>query len=138
MKETTSVSKLYKVSRNRCDCHPETCCCRPWLVLDPSGYEVAGFHSEYDALKLVNILNVAQTTQTDTRNDKPLAEISPECQSYRIERNRCDCHPETCSCGSWVMIDPAENKITTFRTRVEGENFIQQLNHALAVAEAGA
>lgn len=28
---------MYKVERNRCDCHPETCGCNPWKIVDENG-----------------------------------------------------------------------------------------------------
>jgi len=36
----TAMTEQYTVARNRCNCHPETCSCNPWVVLNPEGMVV--------------------------------------------------------------------------------------------------
>lgn len=48
----------YKVEYNYCDCHPETCCCNKWKVLDTEGQLVATFYEKEDALKLRDTLKI--------------------------------------------------------------------------------
>lgn len=48
----------YKVQYNYCSCHPETCACNPYKVVDIStGQEVASFYLKNDAQIFCNILN---------------------------------------------------------------------------------
>lgn len=48
----------YRVEYNHCNCHPETCCCNPYKVVNTTtGEGVATFYLEADAQKLCNLLN---------------------------------------------------------------------------------
>lgn len=47
----------YKVAYNHCDCHPETCCCNPWKVVDSDGKKVTTFYHDYDARHYVEEWN---------------------------------------------------------------------------------
>lgn len=48
----------YEVRRNYCDCHPETCCCKPWgLFHKVTGEKIATFYSKSDAVSLCEKLN---------------------------------------------------------------------------------
>ena len=33
---------------------------------------------------------------------------------YKLERNKCRCHPETCCCDDWVIIKNGEKFVTIF------------------------
>lgn len=46
---STKPVAVYRVQRNSCDCHPETCCCNPWAVHAPGGEKVDTFYSQSDA-----------------------------------------------------------------------------------------
>jgi len=49
----------YEVLRNRCDCHPETCCCRPWAVFQGKE-KVETFHVKEVAENIAQLLNAAE------------------------------------------------------------------------------
>jgi hypothetical protein len=36
---------------------------------------------------------------------------------YRIVSNWCDCHPETCCCNDYAIVDKFGNKVTTAFSR---------------------
>jgi len=42
---------------NHCNCHPETCCCNDWLVLDKRGTKVDTFYAKESADRVANTLN---------------------------------------------------------------------------------
>lgn len=42
----------YHVRGNRCNCHPETCCCNDWVVHGPNG-ERHSSHYQYEVAELV-------------------------------------------------------------------------------------
>lgn len=48
---------MITVKRNYCNCHPETCCCDPYKVVDDSGKTIATFYDKSDAKRLVDMLN---------------------------------------------------------------------------------
>lgn len=41
--------RRYTAERTRCDCHPETCCCREWQVTAPDGSQVTTFNDKQQA-----------------------------------------------------------------------------------------
>ena len=47
----------YLVEVNRCNCHPETCCCNDWVLYDPDGEKITTFFHKKDAEKLADTLN---------------------------------------------------------------------------------
>lgn len=49
----------YKIKGNNCRCHPETCCCDPYLVVDTQKNDerVASFYKLPDAENLLKHLN---------------------------------------------------------------------------------
>ncbi len=49
--------KQATVVRNHCDCHPETCCCNDWKVLDKNGIKVDTFYAKESAVMFANALN---------------------------------------------------------------------------------
>ena len=49
--------KKATVVRNNCDCHPETCCCNDWLVLDKQGVKIDTFYAKESAVRVANTLN---------------------------------------------------------------------------------
>jgi hypothetical protein len=51
------VGKKYTVARNRCNCHPETCCCDPWVILDPNGKRFTTVFDEKTAHTIANAMN---------------------------------------------------------------------------------
>lgn len=58
----------YKVIINRCNCHPETCCCDDWIVVDSKGEEQCSFFSfkraEAFAAKLNNMYSYKSNGNT--------------------------------------------------------------------------
>jgi hypothetical protein len=60
---------LYRVRLNRCTCHPETCCCDPWIVIAPDNTRVPGsFYLRLDAELAAARMN--------SRTDRSDAEVS--------------------------------------------------------------
>lgn len=51
----------YEVRRNYCDCHPETCCCNPWvLYYKATGQKVVTCYNRSDAVSLCEKLNALE------------------------------------------------------------------------------
>lgn len=49
--------KKATVVRNHCNCHPETCCCNDWLLLDKHGAKVDTFYAKESAVRVADALN---------------------------------------------------------------------------------
>lgn len=47
---------------------------------------------------------------------------------FKLEPNRCNCHPETCCCDDWKITDSKNNKVVTFHNKENAESFVQYLN----------
>lgn len=47
----------YVVEVNRCGCHPETCCCDPWRVVDSNDKLFSTFYSKDVAIITADLLN---------------------------------------------------------------------------------
>jgi hypothetical protein len=45
----------FKIEENCCNCHPETCCCDDWIVVDDNGDKIATFYNKEDAENLIRI-----------------------------------------------------------------------------------
>lgn len=52
----------FKVMPNRCDCHPETCCCNDWVLVDDKGKRYATFYSEKQVTEMALLLNTKGVT----------------------------------------------------------------------------
>ena len=50
----------YKVERNYCSCHPETCCCNPWKVTAPDGSRHSTFYRKSTADEVASALNAVK------------------------------------------------------------------------------
>lgn len=46
----------FKVVPNRCNCHPETCCCNPWAVVDQAGNVYATAYHQDKAQNMIDVL----------------------------------------------------------------------------------
>jgi hypothetical protein len=46
---------------------------------------------------------------------------------YTIERNYCDCHPDTCNCNPWI-IKKAGNFFVTIYSKEDGELIVKAMN----------
>lgn len=46
---------------------------------------------------------------------------------YSVEPNRCDCHPETCSCDPWVLLEDGK-RITSFYNKKDADDTCKKLN----------
>lgn len=63
-KQGRAIYDQYRVGRNWCNCHPETCCCEPWGVFE-SG-EKRPFSTHYfkaDADTVANALNTRRSNE---------------------------------------------------------------------------
>ena len=47
----------YPVKGNRCDCHPETCCCNDYAVHTYTGEKFATFYTKEQAHKVADAFN---------------------------------------------------------------------------------
>lgn len=45
-----------------------------------------------------------------------------------LERNRCDCHPETCSCLDWNVMLANGEKLTGAYDKERGQEIIDKIN----------
>lgn len=46
----------YKTEHNGCRCHPETCCCAPFKLVNEQEETLATFYNKEDAQKLIDLL----------------------------------------------------------------------------------
>jgi hypothetical protein len=51
---------------------------------------------------------------------------------YTIEVNRCGCHPESCCCDDYVILDPEGEEFVTVYKRADGDLIVEALNFQLA------
>lgn len=52
----------YKVVRNdRCTCHPETCCCDEYAVVDLTGKKITTVFDEVTGAQLIYLLNLNES-----------------------------------------------------------------------------
>ena len=52
------MMEKYAVYNNNCNCHPETCGCNPYKVVNEDTKErIATFYSKKEAFKLADLLN---------------------------------------------------------------------------------
>lgn len=49
----------FKVVPNNCECHPETCCCNPWKIVDQTGKIYATAFWQYEAQTMLDQLTKA-------------------------------------------------------------------------------
>jgi hypothetical protein len=71
------ASKGFEVRPNRCNCHPETCCCNDWAVYGPDGTKVRPtfFHEEdadeyaADQNELIELRRLAAEKRESTASD---------------------------------------------------------------------
>ena len=49
---------------------------------------------------------------------------------YKVERNHCTCHPETCGCNDWRITAPDGNKHSTFYHKATADEVANALNKA--------
>lgn len=57
MSNTPKLAR-YEVKRMRCECHPETCCCNPYGVIDKETLEILSTHYTREAAdSLCKLLN---------------------------------------------------------------------------------
>lgn len=47
----------YSVEKNYCNCHPETCCCNPYKIVDTNGEKFETFYTKEKAQIVANALN---------------------------------------------------------------------------------
>lgn len=47
----------YKLIKNYCNCHPETCGCNPWVIIDSTGDKISSHYCKDKAEKLLRVLN---------------------------------------------------------------------------------
>ena len=51
---------------------------------------------------------------------------------YSVVRNHCNCHPETCGCYDWKIIDAAGKKISTHYVKTDADDLAGLLNGKIA------
>jgi hypothetical protein len=49
-------------------------------------------------------------------------------RKYTVERNLCNCHPETCCCDDWAVLTPDGDKWDTFFHKDKAEKTAEMLN----------
>lgn len=76
---STGMFMVYKAQRNRCGCHPETCGCKDYAVVDEDGNKVATYMSFIDADADAELRNSnAELRKEIERLEKELARIYGE------------------------------------------------------------
>lgn len=60
--------KTYSVKMNRCSCHPETCCCDDWVVVDSNGERFGTYFRETDAKETAVYLNRLEIENSKLRD----------------------------------------------------------------------
>jgi len=58
-KKRQAKNPTYYVEANKCNCHPETCCCSPWLLKDPNDVTITPFFDYDKAQTIADRLNAA-------------------------------------------------------------------------------
>ena len=48
---------VYNVEINTCSCHPETCCCRRYKIVDNNGNTYTTIEEKHKAEQIANALN---------------------------------------------------------------------------------
>lgn len=48
----------FHVRPNRCDCHPETCGCNPWVVHGPDGQRHSSYYAKETADSIAELLQL--------------------------------------------------------------------------------
>ena len=74
----------YRVGRNSCNCHPETCGCSDWVILHPDGDVVCRIYSRETAdflAESLNLLEVYRAAHPALR--QLLAKVVEERDAYR-------------------------------------------------------
>lgn len=85
--------KLASVVQNNCNCHPETCCCSNWKLLDREGKVVDYFDYKESADHALSILNASYQ-----KMEEKLALIIEleELRSLESNEPNFNKHDETC------------------------------------------
>jgi uncharacterized small protein (DUF1192 family) len=63
-KRRRRIMSVYKVKRNRCDCHPETCSCAPWVVFK-DGERILSLMDKDMAEDVAETLNNFESIETE-------------------------------------------------------------------------
>ena len=50
---------------------------------------------------------------------------------FFVERNYCHCHPETCGCDDWNIVNELGHKVCSFYHKSRAEDHADLLNKAL-------
>lgn len=59
----------YHVRPNRCNCHPETCCCNDYAVHKPNGEKHSTCFNKDTALEIVDALNLVLKTNKEAQKN---------------------------------------------------------------------
>lgn len=62
------------------------------------------------------------------KKHSPIANPSTDHSPFKVVRNFCNCHPETCTCNDWVVVDALGTRLASFFSRVDAEALIDNLN----------
>lgn len=57
-KRKAARPKIYRVEPNVCNCHPETCCCKDWRVMEPDGSCLTTFSNKSKAQNVADKMNL--------------------------------------------------------------------------------
>lgn len=58
----------YTVKINYCTCHPETCCCNKWVVIDTNGEKHSTYFHKNTAQEVAEALNMLHTREKELTN----------------------------------------------------------------------
>lgn len=75
---------MFSVKPNRCNCHPETCACNPWSVVDDKDKYITSFWDHAQALEYAIFKNKEELERVERkRAKKKNPEAAATIQQYR-------------------------------------------------------
>lgn len=71
---------MYKVEINHCNCHPETCACNDYKVIDENGKKVSSHFHRDAAENLCNVINgiIKAENELSTRIGQAVLELTSD------------------------------------------------------------
>lgn len=126
----TNEKGSYHVSRNSCDCHPETCNCPDHVVCGPDGERVLGIHNPLAAETVASLLNAAAGLPQSGTVDLGARYGSGDFTLGRNTHNYC--HPETCCCDDYAIFGPNGTKFLPLNDYELGEEIVAIINKSRA------
>ena len=104
---------MYKLSYNYCNCHPETCCCDPYVILDPNGNVYTTISNKKTGQEIV-FDNIEKTKEYVRRNYESIGGINEESRIMKFKKNKEDFHYKNYYCPLITALTTAEARIIMY------------------------